>query len=135
MVMMLTMIIVIMKILMMVLLIITLVKRQRRLTTFLFGGKGLKRMHDSLQINEAGAPSHLMRQLLTVSCNRYFFSWHYTLQNIFNQGIVCFICMSRYSTLRQQREHFKPTEILLEIDHVDNDIAGYLAVQRIKLDC
>ena len=50
-------------------------------------------------------------------------------------NLVCFICMSRYSTLRQQREHFKPTEILLEIDHVDNDIAGYLAAQRIKLDC
>ena len=40
-----------------------------------------------------------------------------------------FMCMSRYSTLRQQHEHFKPTEILLEIDHMD--IADYLAAQRI----
>ena len=49
---------------------------------------------------------------------------------------VLYACHDICSTLmRQQHEHFKPTEILLEIDHVDNDIAGYSAAQRIKLDC
>ena len=70
---------------MMVLLMITLVKRQQRGTTFLFGGKGLKRMHDSRQINEAGAPSNeaiVDRKmqplvfLLTLQSAEYFQSRH-----------------------------------------------------------